>query len=143
MASLNFHAAFKGRYTRALIAFCAVLAVVSLTRGVANALRPGQSQDFAMVATWSLVWLFGDNPYHLAADAVANYPPHAVVFLTPVAETDCFVVGHQPQMVGVPGCSALARTENESSSSPTASAIAVPVGVDGRKLRVLPSTHQS
>ena len=84
MASLNFQAAFKGRYTRALIAFCAVLAVVSLTRGVANALRPGQSQDFAMVATWSLVWLFGDNPYHLAADVVANYPPHAVVFLTPI-----------------------------------------------------------
>src|SRR6478609_8614837 len=65
------------------------------------------------------------------------------VEVAPFAVTDCFVVGHHPQMVGVPGCNALARTENESRSSPTVSRTAVPVGADGRKYSVLPSTHQS
>ena len=82
--SLNFHEAFKTRYPKALIAFWAVVAAVSLSRGVINALRPGQSQDFAMVAKWSLVWLAGANPYYLPANVVANYPPHAVVVLTPL-----------------------------------------------------------
>ncbi len=65
--------------------FCwSVIAGLSLARGVANSLRPAQSQDLKVVYTWVWEWLRqAANPYAMP-NLEANYPPHAIVFLSPL-----------------------------------------------------------
>lgn len=60
--------------------------MVSITQGVLNSLKPEQSQDFRQVSIWLTTWLSdGVSPYHLPEGFTANYPPHAIAFLSPLA----------------------------------------------------------
>jgi hypothetical protein len=65
----------------------AAAAIVSLGWGFITALKPGHSQDLMIVNTWLRTWLWqGINPYYLPDTVVlVNYPPHAVVALSPLA----------------------------------------------------------
>jgi ADP-heptose:LPS heptosyltransferase len=63
-----------------------LVAGVSLGWGVVSALKPGHSQDLKIIDTWLRTWLWqGSNPYYLPDYIVANYPPHAIVALSPLA----------------------------------------------------------
>lgn len=62
----------------------ALVAAASTSRGVWNALLEGQSQDLWLVCSWLEVWLRdGVNPYDVDSLG-ANYPPHAIAFLSPL-----------------------------------------------------------
>lgn len=64
----------------------AAVAALSLAWGLLTALRPGHSQDFHSIYTWVQTWLRqGSSPYLLPDYIVANYPPHAIVALSPLA----------------------------------------------------------
>jgi hypothetical protein len=59
------------------------LAAINLLAGTVNALRPHQSQDLKTVREWSTLWLWeAANPYAVAR---ADYPPNALIFLSPLA----------------------------------------------------------
>jgi len=62
-----------------------VLGLANMTAGVVIALRPNQSFDVEKVAQWCREWLIlGVNPYS-GVDIHANYPPYALVLLSPLA----------------------------------------------------------
>jgi hypothetical protein len=62
------------------------IGVISLGWGFVTALKPGQSQDLSIVNTWLRTWLWqGTSPYSLPEIVVGNYPPHAMVALSPLA----------------------------------------------------------
>ncbi len=77
----------NNRFDGAQVYVWAALAVVSLNWGFITALKPGHSQDLMIVNTWLRTWLWqGINPYYLPDTVVlVNYPPHAVVALSPLA----------------------------------------------------------
>jgi alpha-1,2-mannosyltransferase len=51
-----------------------------------TSLKPGQSQDLQMILNWLTTWFWqASSPYRLPVGAVANYPPHFISFLSPLA----------------------------------------------------------
>ena len=63
----------------------AVAACVNLAAGVTLALRdPARASDLRTIYEWSGRWLGGEGLY-TAADAVTDYPPNAIVMLSPMA----------------------------------------------------------
>jgi hypothetical protein len=61
------------------------LGIANVSAGVLIALRPAQSFDVGMVAQWCRDWfIHGVNPYR-GPDFRTNYPPYALVFLSPLA----------------------------------------------------------
>jgi hypothetical protein len=76
----------QSRFERAQAYLWAIIAVVSLGWGFTSALRAEHSQDLRIINTWLRTWLRGGtNPYYLPEVIVANYPPHAIVALSPLA----------------------------------------------------------
>jgi ADP-heptose:LPS heptosyltransferase len=76
----------NSRLSRAQAYAWLAVAGVSLGWGVVSAFKPGHSQDLKIVNTWLRTWLWqGTNPYYLPDYIVANYPPHAIVGLSPLA----------------------------------------------------------
>lgn len=74
------------RSQRAQVYLWLAVAGVSLGRGLLTALTPGHSQDLQAVYAWLRTWLWqGRNPYYLPEQIVANYPPHAIVAISPLA----------------------------------------------------------
>jgi hypothetical protein len=62
------------------------IAAVNICWGALTAIRPGHSQDLSSIHIWLRTWLWqGSNPYYLPDYIVANYPPHAIVALSPLA----------------------------------------------------------
>jgi len=62
-----------------------VAACVNLAAGAALALRdPARASDLRMMTGWCGRWLAGDSLY-TAADAATDYPPNAIVTLSPLA----------------------------------------------------------
>lgn len=62
------------------------IAATNLCWGVATAIRAGHSQDLSSIHIWLRTWLWqGSSPYYLPDYIVANYPPHAIVALSPLA----------------------------------------------------------
>lgn len=75
----------SNRLARVQLYFWVALAGVSLGWGFISALRPGHSQDLKIIDEWLRTWLRqGANPYYLTPN-VANYPPHGIVFLSPLS----------------------------------------------------------
>lgn len=67
---------------RRVIEIWAAIAFVNLAVGVAVALQP-ESADFRTMIGWARQWLIeGHNVY--APDIVVDYPPHAIVLLSPL-----------------------------------------------------------
>ncbi|HEX8493359.1 MAG TPA: glycosyltransferase family 87 protein [Pyrinomonadaceae bacterium] len=61
------------------------IAVVSLGRGLFVAIKPENSPDLKLVYMWLRMWLWqGSDVYQSAATTGANYPPHAIVALSPL-----------------------------------------------------------
>lgn len=76
----------NGRLDRAQLYVWSAVAVVSLGWGFLTAIKPEHSKDLESVYTWVHTWLRqGSNPYYLPDYIVANYPPHAIVALSPLA----------------------------------------------------------
>ena len=64
----------------------AVAAVVNLAAGVALALRdPRRASDLWTMADWCRAWLIDGASLYSAADAATDYPPNAIVLLSPLA----------------------------------------------------------
>lgn len=59
-------------------------AAVNVAIGVAIAFDPSRSVDFDQVVAWSRMWIEGRDPY-LPADSIVDYPPSALVALSPLA----------------------------------------------------------
>jgi hypothetical protein len=69
---------------RRLIRFWAVLAGLNLGVGIVLALQPSRATDLESVMGWGRQWLLdGVNVYALQ-DSFVDYPPHAVVMLSPL-----------------------------------------------------------
>jgi hypothetical protein len=76
----------NSRLAQAHLYLWLAVAVVSLGWGFMSALKPERSQDLKIVNAWLRTWLWqGSNPYYLPANIVANYPPHGIVALSPLA----------------------------------------------------------
>lgn len=69
-----------GRWRAAIV----TAAAVNLVVGVALSFRGGRDGDLFQVARWAGQWLHGLDPYALA-DAGVDYPPWALVLLSPLA----------------------------------------------------------
>ncbi|HEX7997126.1 MAG TPA: glycosyltransferase family 87 protein [Pyrinomonadaceae bacterium] len=76
----------NGWPSRALVYLWLTVAAVSLGWGFITAVRAGHSQDLNIIDTWLRAWLWqGSSPYYLPEYVVGNYPPHAIVALSPLA----------------------------------------------------------
>jgi hypothetical protein len=76
----------NSRPDRAQLYLWLVVACISLGWGVVSAFKPSHSQDLGIINTWLRTWFWqGSNPYYLPDSIVANYPPHAIVALSPLA----------------------------------------------------------
>jgi hypothetical protein len=76
----------QNNFERAQLYLWAAVAFASLGWGFTQALKPEHSQDLRIINTWLRTWLRGGtNPYYLPEVIVANYPPHAIVALSPLA----------------------------------------------------------
>lgn len=85
MAYPNLQTPPAPKHLKVLIPLWGLISLVSLTRGFTTSLKIEQSQDFKFVMNWLSTWISGLNPYHLPPGSVANYPPHTIVFLSPLA----------------------------------------------------------
>ena len=78
-----------------------VLGLANMTAGVVIALRPNQSFDVEKVAQWCREWLIlGVNPYS-GVDIHANYPPYALVLLSPLALLPAHLVNAREDLAPV------------------------------------------
>ncbi len=76
----------NSRLKGALVYVWLAIALASLGWGFITAVRPGHSQDLKIIDTWLRAWLWqGSSPYYLPDYIVGNYPPHAIVALSPLA----------------------------------------------------------
>lgn len=71
---------------RAAILFLAVAACVNLTVGAVLALRePARAVDLWSMYDWCRGWLLSGERLYTAPDATTDYPPNAIVLLSPMA----------------------------------------------------------
>lgn len=83
---LSFSSLKNSRSDKAQLYLWLALAGASLGWGFVTACRPGHSQDLQSISIWLRTWLWqGSSPYYLPDYIVANYPPHALVALSPLA----------------------------------------------------------
>ena len=67
-------------------AVVAVAAGLNLAVGVALALRqPARASDLLEIYDWCRSWLFGRHDLYAGPYAVTDYPPNAIVMLSPLA----------------------------------------------------------
>jgi len=67
-------------------ALLAVAACVNVAAGVTLALRdPRRATDLWTVYDWCRAWLIGGDSLYAGADATTDYPPNAIVLLSPLA----------------------------------------------------------
>jgi hypothetical protein len=63
-----------------------VAACVNLVAGVTLALRdPGRASDLRVVHDWCRAWLLGGQSLYTGPEASTDYPPNAIVMLSPLA----------------------------------------------------------
>jgi hypothetical protein len=77
------HGPLFSRPSRRVTRWWATFALANLCVGLLLALQPERLSDIANVAGWTGDWLRGQNVY-ANPDLVVVYPPHAVVFLSPL-----------------------------------------------------------
>ena len=64
----------------------AVAACINVAAGVTLALRdPNRASDLWTMYGWCRAWLVGGQSLYAAADAATDYPPNAIVLLSPLA----------------------------------------------------------
>jgi len=62
-----------------------VLALLNLSAGVVIAFRPERQSDLESLRGWVQQWLIDGTNLYAAAGSRTDYPPHAIVALTPLA----------------------------------------------------------
>src|SRR6185295_13456853 len=73
-------------WIRAGLALLAVAAAVNMAAGVALALRdPRRASDLWTMVEWCRAWLIEGRSLYSGADAFTDYPPNAIVLLSPLA----------------------------------------------------------
>jgi hypothetical protein len=73
-------------WRRAGRALLAVAACINVAAGVTLALRdPRRASDLWTMYDWCRAWLVGGHSLYAGADAATDYPPHAIVLLSPLA----------------------------------------------------------
>ena len=71
---------------RAGLSLLAVAAAVNMAAGVALALRdPRRASDLWTMVEWCRAWLIEGRSLYAGADAFTDYPPNAIVLLSPLA----------------------------------------------------------
>lgn len=74
------------RLARLAVPVLAIVASVNLAAGAALALRdPARASDLAIIYDWCGRWLAGGESLYTAAASVTDYPPNAIVMLSPLA----------------------------------------------------------
>ena len=74
------------RVGRLALFVLAVAAIVNLAAGATLALRdPARASDLWTIYEWCGRWLGGGEGLYTAADTVTDYPPNAIVMLSPMA----------------------------------------------------------
>ena len=72
-------------WIRAGLALLAVAAAVNMAAGVALALRdPRRASDLWTMVEWCRAWLIEGRSLYSGADAFTDYPPNAIVLLSPL-----------------------------------------------------------
>ena len=70
---------------RRFIQLWAALALLNLALGVVLALQPGRSTDFESMMVWGRQWLIGGLNVYALPERLVDYPPNAVVLLSPLS----------------------------------------------------------
>jgi hypothetical protein len=78
--------ASRPQLLRTALALLTVAAVVNIGAGVTLALRdPRRASDLWTMVEWCRDWLLHGRPLYAGADAITDYPPNAIVLLSPLA----------------------------------------------------------
>ena len=73
-------------YRRVGLTLLAVAACINVAAGVTLAWRdPRRASDLWTMYDWCHAWLVGGHSLYAGADATTDYPPHAIVLLSPLA----------------------------------------------------------
>ena len=70
---------------RAAVAAWGLLACLNLSAGLAIAAWPERQADLDTVRGWGAEWLFRAGNIYAVDHAWPEYPPHAIVMLSPLA----------------------------------------------------------
>ena len=74
------------RVARWGVILLAAAACVNLLAGVTIALRdPGRASDLQAMYGWCRAWLIDGQSLYTGPEAVTDYPPNAIVLLSPLA----------------------------------------------------------
>jgi hypothetical protein len=65
--------------------FWAAVALVNMTAGVVLAADPRRASDFETVRRWTAAWLFQGRDLYAPALSGTDYPPHAILALSPIS----------------------------------------------------------
>ena len=63
----------------------AIVAVVNVGIGIVLSFDPDRAADFQTVRSWTTRWLFHGDDLYIAADSGTDYPPYAIVALSPIS----------------------------------------------------------
>jgi alpha-1,2-mannosyltransferase len=72
------------RYRRWL-PFLTVIAILNIGIGIALVDEPGRASDFETVRRWTSDWLFDGRDLYGSPDSGTDYPPHAILALSPIS----------------------------------------------------------
>jgi hypothetical protein len=76
----------RSRAARVGVALLAVAAWINIAAGVTLALRdPRRASDLWTMVAWCRAWLLDGQSLYTGADASTDYPPNAIVWLSPLA----------------------------------------------------------
>jgi glycosyl transferase family 87 len=76
----------RSQILRVGLLLLAVAAAVNIGAGVTLALRdPRRASDLRTMVEWGRDWLLGGRSLYAGADAFTDYPPNAIVWLSPLA----------------------------------------------------------
>ena len=76
----------RSQVPRAWLALLAVAAAINMGAAVVLALRdPRRASDLWTMVEWCRDWLLGGRSLYAGADAFTDYPPNAIVLLSPLA----------------------------------------------------------
>jgi Glycosyltransferase family 87 len=74
------------QHPRAVLIAWALMALLNLAAGVVVASWPERQQDLDTMRRWGHEWLAQGRNVYAIADEAPDYPPHAIVVLSPLAE---------------------------------------------------------
>jgi hypothetical protein len=80
-----------GRHPRAALIAGALMASLNLSAGIVVASWPERQHDLETMRRWGHEWLVEGRDVYAIADEAPDYPPHAIVALSPLAATSAWL----------------------------------------------------